>query len=113
LDIEFTTTTKKLTKSAVKQMELANWITIENQFKENPSTEFYKVNDAFKFSVAIFKGFNGDWYYFPLHKYSISCKGDDAYINGSMHCFIGNKKKAELFIENVDLILSRITKIII
>jgi len=111
--IEMTTPTKKLTKSHIKQMEIANWQTIENQMKENPSTEFFKVNDVFKFSVAIFKGFDDLWYYFPLHRYTISVKGDDAYINGSKHCYINNKNKAELFIENVDLINSRITKIFI
>lgn len=113
MEIEFKTTKKKLTKSAVKQMELANWEVIERQFKENPSTEFYKVNDVFKFSVAIFKGYNGDWHYFPLHGYTISVRGDDAYKNKTQHCYINNKNKAELFIENVDLILGRIVKIII
>ena len=113
MNIEFVTTTKKLTKSAVKQMELADWATIENQLKENPHTDFFKINAVFKFSVAIFKGVDQNWYYFPLHTYTISVKGDDAYINAAKHCFINDKNKTELFIENVDLILRRITKVII
>lgn len=113
MNIEITTTTKKLTKSIVKQMDVADWKIIENQFKENPDTEFYQINDVFKFNVAIFKDINDNWRYFPLHKYTLAVRGDDVYINQAKFCYINNKNKAELFIENVDLILKRIIKVFI
>jgi hypothetical protein len=110
MNIELNRTSKKLTKVTIKQMEVANWETIELQFKENPSTEFFKINDVFKFSIVIFKGFDDEWYYFPLHKYTITPKGDDVYQNGGKHLWINNKNKSELFLENVDLIQTRMIK---
>jgi hypothetical protein len=113
MEISITTTTKKITKAMIKQMELANWESIERQMKENPSTSFFKVNDVFKFDVVIFKGYNDEWYYFPLHTYTLSFDKQNAYMNGGSHIFIRNQNKSELFIENVDYIKSNMTKIFI
>lgn len=113
MNIEIKTTFKKITKSIIKQMDVTKWSDIERQLKESPETDFFRVSDVFKFDVVIFKSFNNEWCYFPLHEYTISAKGDDVYINRSKHCFINNKNKAELFIENVDLIKRRMIKIFI
>lgn len=113
MEIEFVTSKKKLTKSMVKQMELATWETINNQLKENPNTEFFKINDVFKFSVVIFNGFDGDWYYLPFYDYTLSEDHKNVLINKGKYLFIKNVNSAELFIENIDLIKNRVTKIFI
>jgi hypothetical protein len=113
MQIEIVTTKKKLTKSIVKQMDEADWAFINEQLKNNPHTEFFKINDVFKFPVVIFLNWKGDWSYFPLHKYTLSADGLNAYINNARHVWIRNKNSAELFIENVELINRTMKKIII
>lgn len=113
MNIEVLTTQKKLTKSAIKQFEVASWSELERTIKEEHNTQFFKVNDVFKFSIVIFEDYKGDWSYFPLHTYKLTQKGDDVYMNSSKHLFINNKNSAELFIENVDYVMAKMQKIII
>lgn len=116
MEIEIVTTKKKLTKSIIKQFELADWKYINFYFTADQSAylgSLYLIRDVYKFPVVIFKGHNDLWYQFALHEYDISVKGDDCYVNKSRHLFINNKNSAESFIKNVEMIKRNMLKIII
>ena len=116
MDIEITTTKKKLTKSAIKQFELADWKYINFYFTADQSAyrgALHLIRDVYKYPVVIFKGHNGLWYQFPLHRYTIAIKGDDCYVNEARHLFINNKRAAELFLKNVAMIIKMMQKVII
>ena len=114
--IEILTTKKKLTKAMIKQFEPADWKYINFYFNFHSSCsegKLFIVRSVFKFPVLIFNGSDGLWRYFPLHDYTISVKGDDVYVNNSRHLFINDKKSAELFISNIEIIKRIAVKIII
>jgi len=116
MNIEIVTTKKKLTKSIIKQFELADWKYINFYLTAHNSAytgRIHLVRGVYKYPIVIFKGNNMLWYQFPMHDYTISVRGDDCYVNKSRHLFINNKDSAELFIDNIDRISRIMQKIII
>ena len=116
MEIEIVTTKKKLTKSTIKQFELADWKYINFFFKSNGAVypgDLFRVNGVYNWPVIIFKGHNGQWYQFALHSYTISARGNDCYVNNARHLFINDKDNAELFLENVKMIENISRKVII
>ena len=111
MNIEIKKLSTPIKKTHIKQMEVATWKTINKTISINPETQFFKVNDVFKFNVVIFIDHNNEWNYFPLHKYSLSVKGDDCYINNTRYMFINNKHKTEEFLKNINHILTVMTKV--
>ena len=116
MNIEIITTKKKLTKSIIKQFELADWKYINFFFKAKPEAYFnkiYRINDVYKYPVVIFQGHCGMWYQFPMHKYTLTVKGDDCYVNNARHLFINSAEMANEFIDKTSMIKDLSIKVII